>query len=502
MRIFPNKIQRDLLLRTIGPFLLAFTTIMFLLLMQFLIQHIDKLVGKGLPFGVVIELILTNLAYMVVLAVPMSILVSTLMVFGRFSETNEYTALRAGGISPFRCMSPIIVFGLLVSVTMVWFSNEVLPEANLKARSLFIDIRLKKPGFDLKENVFYNGVSGYTFLVKKVNSETDSLYDVTLFQEAGLNRDFTVFKSKTGILKSEEDGQTLTLFLYSGSVMRKLSDREGKKRWEETRFSDYRISFDLSDLSFSRSNPTERTRNDRTMSAAALLAVADTLTIEKTLANKTFLVQTPVLLAKKPIRHNPTTQSAQIGDLAVYKANASRIEKSKTSTLQKPIQTEWIALNRMETLKKQTDVTFRAVKAINTNISRINSHMVSQTWKDKRIARYMVEYHKKYAIPVGCLIFVLIGAPIGLMTRKGNLGVAALISAVTFTYYWICIIQGEKLADRLFVSPVLGTWFGDITMGLLGLYLTFYVLTDGQFFKPYVKSWMEKGHHKPIQKAS
>ncbi len=120
---------------------------------------------------------------MVVLAVPMAVLVSSLMAYGRFSELNELTALKAGGISPFRLIRPMILIGVLLGIGLAWFSNYVLPEANYRARALFIDIRLKKPGFDLKPNTFYKGISGYTFLVKRIDSQTDSLYNVTLFQE-------------------------------------------------------------------------------------------------------------------------------------------------------------------------------------------------------------------------------------------------------------------------------------------------------------------------------
>lgn len=151
--------------------------------MQFLILHVDKLIGKDIPMNVIIELIATNLAYMVVLDAPMAVLVATLMAFGKFSELNELTALRASGINPIQIILPVLVAAFVLGFGLIWFSNNVLPEANSKARSLFMDIRVKKPGFDLKPNVFYNGIEGYTFLVREIDNETDSLYNVTLFQE-------------------------------------------------------------------------------------------------------------------------------------------------------------------------------------------------------------------------------------------------------------------------------------------------------------------------------
>src|SRR5699024_2676542 len=129
-------------------------------------------------------LIITNLASMVVLAMPMAVLVACLMAFGKITELNELAAIKAAGVNPFRIISPVLAAGVLLSIFLVWFSNDVLPDANQRARSLFIDIRLKKPGFDLKEGEFYEGIDGYTFLVQNMTHESDSLHNVTIFQHS------------------------------------------------------------------------------------------------------------------------------------------------------------------------------------------------------------------------------------------------------------------------------------------------------------------------------
>ncbi|MDZ7659730.1 LptF/LptG family permease [Fodinibius sp.] len=188
MRLLPNKLQLDILKRHIGPFIFCFCTLMFLLLMQFLILYIDLLIGKGLPLEVILELIITNLASMVVLAVPMAVLVASLMAYGKITELNELTAIRAAGINPIHVINPVLVASILLSIFLIWFSNDILPDANQRARSLFIDIRLKKPGFDLKENEFYEGIDNYTFLVKEITNESDSLRDVTIYQHPTRDR--------------------------------------------------------------------------------------------------------------------------------------------------------------------------------------------------------------------------------------------------------------------------------------------------------------------------
>lgn len=159
MKFLPNKIQLSVLRRHIGPFIFCFVTIMFLLLMQFLILYIDKLISKDLPIGIILELIATNLAYMVVLAAPMAVLVASLMAFGKFTELNELTALRAAGVNPIHTVTPVLAAAALLSVFLFWFSNDVLPDANQRARTLFLDIRQKSRGLILKRMSFITALA-------------------------------------------------------------------------------------------------------------------------------------------------------------------------------------------------------------------------------------------------------------------------------------------------------------------------------------------------------
>ena len=453
---FINSIQLDLLKRHIGPFLFCFLTIMFLLLMQFLILHIDKLIGKDIPFSVILELILTNLAYMVVLAAPMAVLVSTLMAFGKFSELNELTALRASGVNPFKVIAPVLVSSLILFITLVWFSNNVLPEANHKARSLFIDIRIKKPGFDLKPNSFYNGIDEYTFLVDRVDNETDSLYNVLLFQDPGSKRDRAYIKAEKGQLVSE-DSNTLTLYLFNGTLQSyPPSNGQARVVVEESNFAEHRITFDLADLAFEKSDPNRRNRSDRTMNIQSMRVMADSLSNEK------------------------MNQYKRTSDLnfTLPKANENEVrlipfrEPNDTDIDTTSILTTFVATNAPTDIAKQKIIIEAAISDLNNYKAALETASANILWRTKSINKYLVEIHKKFSIPFACLVFVLVGAPLGIVTKKGNFGVAAIISAVILTFYWIALIQGEKLADRLFISPFIGMWSFNIVLGLLGIYLT------------------------------
>lgn len=458
-----NNVQLHLLKKHIGPFMFCFFTMMFILLMQFLILHVDKLVGKGLPMIVVIELILTNLAYMVILAIPVAILVSTLMAFGQFSEWNELTAIKAAGVNPLKLITPVLFAGVIFFVFTAYFSNYILPEANHKARSLFLDIRMQKPAFDLQPGIFYQDIDGYTFLIKEIDSETDTLYDVRVYQSQSDQRRRAYITAEKGILESP-DQYTLTLFLFEGSMLRFIpGQRRAAETLERNDFSKYRMSFDLSDLAFSRSNPDQRSRTDRTMSAQAMLAVVDTLTNEKKREYEKF--------------KTTTRQNEAIPFMTDIGRSLTISENQIIDTL-KIYDTQYAALQHLANPTAKINSINRAVSSIDTYRAELDNLRTNTVWREFRVAEYMVEVHKKLSIPFACIVFVLLGAPIGMLTRKGNIGVAALISAGLLTIYFISIIQGEKLADRMIISPFMGMWGINIFLLTIGIILTLHVSTS------------------------
>lgn len=434
---------------------------MFLLLMQFLMLHVDKLVGKGLPILVVIELILSNLAYMVVLAVPMAILVSTLIAFGKFSEWNELNAVRAAGVNPIRLIMPVLTLSVFLFIGTAYFSNYILPEANHKARSLFMDIRMAKPGFDLEENTFYEGIDGYTFLVRETDADSDTLRDITIFQEPVEDRYRAFIRADKGVLESNNE-QTLSLYLNDGSILRSIpGERRTDETMERTDFTRYRLSFDLSELAFSRTNPEDRSRTGRTMSAEAMKAVADSVRRE---VNNEFDKFTERTKQAEEIPFDVDRSSS------IYRRAVSSGDEDL-----KPYDTSFDAIDLLEHPQAQVSVVNLAINSLNRYRADLESYNSNIGWREIRIAEFWVEIHKKLSIPFACMLFVLIGAPIGILTRNGNLGVAALISATILTIYFMAIIQGEKLADRGAISPFMGMWAINFVYLVIGFFLTLHV---------------------------
>ncbi len=458
-----NPLQIDLLKKHLGPFLFCFFSVMFVLLMQFLVLHIDKLIGKDIPFSVIFELIVTNLAYMVVLAAPMAVLVASLMAFGKFSEQNELTALRASGVHTFQIILPVVIAAVLLSIALSWFSNAILPEANSKARSLFIDIRLKKPGFELEPNVFYDGIEGYTFLVERIDPVNDTLYNITLFQEPTKDQNRAYIKAEKGFLTSEGT-EALTLHLFDGDILRYPSKRtvSADRNMEQISFIKHRKTFDLSDLAFNRSTANGSSRSDRTMSIQAMKVVVDTLKQEIADLQRSLVDDSLTHL------HPATFNQSSFG-------TASSVSDSQNDSL---VVSTLAVLNKVgNTTQKIRLANLGYSKAENMQ-SQIERAISNELWRVKRIQRYWVEIHKKFSIPFACIIFVLLGAPIGILTRKGNVGYAAIIASILLTLYWISVIQGEKLADRLFISPFWGMWSFNLFYLLIGLTLLFHLSYD------------------------
>jgi lipopolysaccharide export system permease protein len=454
-----NPLQIDLLKKHLGPFLFCFFGVMFVLLMQFLVIHIDKLIGKDIPLGIILELIITNLAYMVVLAAPMAVLVASLMAFGKFSEHNELTALRASGVNTLQIIMPVLVASILLSAGLIWFSNAVLPEANSKARSLFIDIRLKKPGFELEPNVFYDGIEGYTFLVDRIDPVSDTLFNITLFQEPTNLQNRAYIKADKGFLTSEGT-EALTLHLFDGEILRYPSKRAATRdrNMEQIKFHKHRKTFDLTDLAFNRSVGSSSSRSDRTMSIQAMAFVVDTLEQEI-----------------NELRYQIVEDSISTLHPATFNQGAA---STKPTASRHIAQSNLIILNQVGSMTQQIRLANLGYSQVENAQSQIERAKSNELWRVKRIQRYWVEIHKKFSIPFACIIFVLLGAPIGILTRKGNVGYAAIIASILLTVYWISVIQGEKLADRLFINPFWGMWSFNLFYMMIGFLLLLHLSYD------------------------
>lgn len=412
------------------PFLFSLAVLMSIFILQFIMKFMDQLVGKGLSAGVIVEVIVLNLAWMVVLAVPMSVLVATLMAFGGMSSTNEITAMRAGGLSLYRMVAPVFFASVAVCFLLIQFNNDILPDANHKAKILSSDIYRKKPTLSLIPGLFSQDIGGYTILVRRTFEHSNDLEGVTIFDHTKPNVSSTV-TAHGGTISFSSDYRKLIMDLYDGEIHE--TNVQTQKTYRIIRFTKHRIAMNADGFDFQRSQESAFSRGDRELSAQVMQERVDSILHLE--AGTRERIATIVRRDLDGILL-PTDSVARSGR-SQEEAGASAV--SQAMSLRNTLYTEHYRLEDMSRKRRE----------------------------------YLVEIHKKYAIPVACVVFVLIGAPLGIMARRGTFGVAASLSLGFFLLYWACLIGGEKFADRGLMQPWLGMWIANIILGMLGLYLTF-----------------------------
>ena len=446
-----------------GPFFGWLATLMFLLVMQFLIRYLPDLVGRGLPLIVILEIVIYNLAYMVVLAVPMSVLIATLMTFGKLAEENVYAVLKSAGVNVIQIAWPVMIISTLVAAGMVKFNSEILPAANYRASSLWKDIRKKKPGFELNEGVFYDGISDYSILVQELPPESNDMIDVTIYDTAKNKRERIVIKSTSGQLNTLNDGAEVELLLEYGEMHRILPprSRDDQTRYERLSFDRHRLSMDLSELNFERSSPEDGYRSDRTMPTELMVQYVDSLEIS--------------ILDQQAALRNSGLQ--WLSDSTFYAETDQLQLTNDPNDTTAVIPTERVALSGL-TERQQMRTYENALNTVRAARTKVDNTKRSIEWETERADRYRVEIHKKYSIAVACIIFALIGIPLGLSIRRGGLGAIGATALGIFMFYWVTLVQGEKLADRGMLIPWVGMWGANLLMLGIGLFLLLFVILD------------------------
>lgn len=453
-----------ILRRLPGPFFGWLGTLMFLLLMQFLIRWLPEITGKGIPVMVIIELIAYNLAYMVVLAVPMSVLLATLMAFGDLAESKYYTVIKSTGISFGQIVWPTLIVSVVVAGGMLYFNNVMLPEANHRARLLWSDIRGKRPGFELQPGVFYDGVEDYSMLVRERPEGTNRLIDVTIYDYTQGRDRQAVIKAERGHIESEANGTRLVLTLRNGQMHRPLPSRGTRDaaRYETLTFDRHRIQFNLSDVVFRRSDREESGRSTRTMRTPQLIQRADSFqsNLNSQYADLNRQVRARLFPASE---HLPPAPPAAPPDTALAPPSA-------------PLD-RWMALtglSRTRTLSALSNA-LQDARSLQSTLDRTTRET---DWMQQRVRSYQVEIYKKFSIALACIVFMVIGAPLGLTLRRGGLATIGAVALGIFMFYWVTLVQGEKLSERGFFPPWLGMWIANLIMSGVGAWLILYVVLD------------------------
>ncbi len=440
----------------VGPFLFAFVVITVVLLVDFIPDVVKLVVKKQVDAWIIIQVFVLNLAWMLALSIPMAVLSGTLMATGRLSADSEILAMKASGISPVRIVFPLLFAGILLGVGLIFFNNGVLPDANHKARQLMSDIRRTRPMLEIKENVLSDQIAGYKLLVRKLNYKTSEIGDVAIFDYKDRLNPRTI-TAKRGKLAFSSDGGTLIVELEDGEIHE--LDPDTPEKYRRTEFDQQ--TFYLTGVGSEFSQTDSDYRTDREKSAADMMA-----DIHQWRA----LIPSHRDAIKKKVREavDRLIAPTDLATKAHYLANPDRRPR---------------LVSVEEAVKAAINSDSRVQSAIRQEIKGIeNQHRL--------IGTYLLEVHKKYSIPAACLVFVLIGAPLGILARRGGIGVGLGMSLGMFILYWASLIGGEDLADRGFVSPAVAMWSANALIAVVGLVLLWRVVRDAPLPLPRVPLWL------------
>jgi lipopolysaccharide export system permease protein len=399
----------------IAPFLFSFSVIMFLLVLDTILQQVDMILGRGVSWEVATELFFLHTAWQVALAVPMSVLAGSLMAFGRLSGDNEIVAMRSLGVSIVGLILPALLAGTILALLLVFFNDRVLPDFNHRARLLTMDIKRKRPtvAFQDRAGILIDNFRDYHILIGEVD-ERSGLKDVVIYKYEQVGYPLTLIADRGEIEFSGSDEVFLTLL--DGHVHR--LDDEKSDVFVAGEFK--KLTLKLGEGGRYLSRTVSSYRNDREMDMATMWS-----------------------------------------KVAAYEATADSLRlEAGTRWADFVERVLWAGEGRAAGIGDTQDL--RRVS------SRVTSDITLAGHKSRQAGRLRVEIHKKVSIPVACIVFVMVGAPLGISVRRGGAATGAALSIGFFLVYWVFLILGEKLADRAVIPPWAAMWSPNILLGLVG----------------------------------
>lgn len=432
--------------------------------MQFLWKYVDELVGKGLEWYLILQLLFYASATFVPLAIPLSILLSSLMTFGNLGERNELVAMKSAGISLRKIMLPLIVLSFMISIFAFFFANNIQPVANLKMGSLLYDIREQKPALSIKEDIFYSGIEGYIIKVGKKSADNKTVYNVMIFDhtERFGNNNFTLAES--GIMELTPDKRYLIFKLFNGynyyEDMKKDKSR-ARRPMTRTKFQEETRCFDLSGFSLQRTNEDFFKTNFQMLNLKQLGNYIDSAgrTIDK-------------------IKH----ESA----LNFRNSYANLKEVTFNSEVKDTLNTF-----EKDLLSLPEDIRYRvfenALNNARNNRNNIEYYINNIDSQKKLLIRHKIEWHRKFSLSLACFLLFFIGAPLGAIIRKGGFGLPVVVSTLFFLLYHVISFTGEKFVRSGVIEAGMGMWISSAIILPLGIFLTYKASMDSPLFDLY--SW-------------
>lgn len=435
-----RMLDRHLLRAAVGPFFFGLFTITFLLMIDVLYRYVDMFVSKGVPFAVATKVLILSLGFTLALSVPMSVLIAVLMSVGQLAGDNEVTAMKASGVSLWSVLRPLLLGATFIGGGLVAFNHYVYPESNHTLVNLLYDIRKSRPMLDIREQMFTDLGNGTTIYVAAKDDLTGRIDDVSIIEkerEDGLGPRMTT--AAWGRIISDERTNTMLLELHDGEI-HDMPDPEAPDKYQVTRFA--RHDLRMQDMGRDIGNTERKTRSDREMNLHQLREAA-----VRQLDRRQESARHVANLNAEVVRWQADLLDAQQrrAQLRPEKANAAE-RRSRLAATRRKVE--------------------HAASQSRAQATVVGSH-------ERRANKYMVEYHKKLAIPFACLVFTLIGVPMAVTTSRSGKSVSITLALAVFLLYYLCLVGGEKLSDRGLLAPWISMWSGNFL--LLGLGIPLFV---------------------------
>ncbi len=466
-----KKIDIYLLRNFLGLFLATFFIAIFILLMQFMWMHVNDLVGKGIGLDVLAEFFLYATASVVPLALPLAILLSSLISFGNLAERFELTAMKAAGISLFRILRPLAFAVALLSVGAFYFSNNVLPKSQMKLWALIFSLRQKSPELQIPVGEFYDEISGYHIYVREKTPKGD-LLNIMIYDYSDGFANAKVMVADTGRLSTSADKRYLMLDLISGESFENLNKKQQRATGTTKSIPYRRETFAYKHIIIDFA--TDFNRYDESL-----------LEDQHVSKNVAQLIQS-IDSVQEVSRATSREQSTRMLDERYFgrEFTRTRVPVPTTITAEErrthDLDSLWASLTPEQ---KRRFYSLAQEKAQNYR-DQVDYNAIILDDADRYIRKHAIELHRKFTLAFACLIFFFIGAPLGAIIRKGGLGAPAVISVILFIVYYIIDNTGYKMAREALWPTWAGMWLSSFVLLPTGIFLTYKAATDSPLFNP------------------
>ena len=456
-----KSIHKFVLKAYLGPMILTFFIVMFVLLMNFMWRYIDELVGKGLSADIIIELISYAMANMIPMGLPLAMLLAAIMTMGNLGENYELLAMKSAGMSLIQITKPLIILVSLIAVGSFFIGNNLVPYANKKMFSIIFDIRQQKPTLEFQDGLFFNGIENMSIRVSHQEPDTHLLHDVLIYDNRSANGNMNTVVADSGYIRLSPDKRYLLVTLFNGETYEQTRSGQwftkSALRHHIFERQDQAIAMEGFDMGrtdanlFSNSQTKNINELQRDIDSLELTVnSATTRSYEPLLKNQLFVRDNSVL----PMPDSMKIDKTGFRDLLVM-----------DSLQVLPIREKERIWDQARTLAKNS----RNMFSFDESASK---EALNQLYRSK------VEWHKKMSLPVSIMIFFLIGAPLGAIIRKGGLGLPVVVSVIFFVIYYMISLSGEKFAKEGTWNAIYGMWLSTFVLTPIAVYLTYKATND------------------------